>query len=57
MLNEMAEDLENNIHVQESEVCNHPMFYYPVLKTRFGWARKGKETHWYEIKYQELRND
>ena len=57
MIREMAEDLEDNVPVQESKVINHPMFANPVLMTRYGWAKKGKETHWYETKLQELRND
>ena len=40
MIREMAEDLEDNVPVQESKVINHPMFAYPVLMTRFGWAKK-----------------
>ena len=57
MIREMAKDLEDNISVKESKVINHPLFANPVLMTRYGWAKKGKETYWYEIKLQELRND
>lgn len=57
MIREMAEDLEDNVSVQESKVINHPMFAYPVLMTRFGWIKKGKETYWYETKLQEIRHD
>ncbi len=45
---EMAEDLEGHHHIQESKIINHPSYANPVLLTRYGWAKRGKETHWYE---------
>jgi hypothetical protein len=54
---EMAEDLEGNVHVQESKVVNHPQYWRPVLMTRYGWSKRGKETTWYETKIEEIKED
>jgi hypothetical protein len=57
MIREMAEDLEGNVPVQRSKVINHPAYFKPVLMTQYGWAKRGKETDWYETKIEEIKND
>ena len=57
MTREMAEDLEGNVPVQRSKVINHPAYSKPVLMTQYGWAKRGKETDWYETKIEEIKND
>ena len=57
MEREMAEDLEGNVPVQESKIINHPAYWRPVLMTRYGWAKRGKETHWYETKIEEIKTE
>ena len=55
MIREMAEDLEDNVPVQRSKVINHLEYSKPVLMTQYGWAKKGKETHWYETRIEEIK--
>lgn len=56
-MSEMAEDLEGHHQVQRSKVVNHPAYSSPVLMTQYGWAKRGKETHWYETKIEPITND
>ena len=57
MIREMAEDLEGNVPVQRSKVINHTAYSKPVLMTQYGWAKRGRETDWYETKIEEIKND
>jgi hypothetical protein len=51
----MFNDLESNYQVQESKIINHPAYWQPVLMTRYGWAKRGHETNWYETKIEPIK--
>jgi hypothetical protein len=53
-MNEMSEDLEGHYRVQESKIVNHPEHWQPVLMTRYGWAKRGHKTKWYETKIEPI---
>ncbi len=53
-MSEMSEDLEGHYRVQESKIVNHPEYWKPVLITRYGWAKRGHETKWYETKTEPI---
>ena len=53
-MTDMSEDLENHYQVQESRIVNHPEYWKPVLMTRYGWAKRGHETKWYETKIMQI---
>ena len=53
-MGDMASELSSDYQVQESKIINHPEYFYPVLITRHGWARRGKETVWYTTKIEKL---
>lgn len=53
-ISDLSEDLEGHRQVQESRIINHPEYYKPVLLTRYGWAKRGGETHWYKQEIQEI---
>jgi hypothetical protein len=53
-MSDMAEDLEHH-HVQESKIINHPAYWHPVLMTRYGWAKRNRETYWYETKIEPIK--
>lgn len=52
---DMRDDLEGNHQVQESKIVNHFLYSQPVLMTRYGWAKRGHETKWYETKIEPLQ--
>ena len=54
-MGDMSEDLEGHHQVQESKVINHPAYWQPVLMTRYGWAKRGHETRWYETKIEPIK--
>jgi len=54
-MSDMSQDLEGHYHVQESKIVNHPAYSQPVLMTRYGWAKRGHETKWYETKIEPIR--
>jgi hypothetical protein len=56
-MSDMMEDLEGHHQVQRSKVINHPAYSSPVLMTQYGWAKRGKETHWYETKIEKIPTD
>jgi len=56
-MSEMSEDLEGHYRVQESKIVNHPEYWKPVLMTRYGWAKRGHETKWYETKTEPIPED
>jgi len=51
----MFNDLESHYQVQESKIINHPAYWQPVLMTRYGWAKRGHETNWYETKIEPIK--
>jgi len=53
----MFNDLENHYQVQESKIINHPAYWEPVLMTRYGWAKRGHETNWYETKIEPIKTE
>ena len=53
----MFNDLESNYQVQESKIINHPAYWQPVLMTRYGWAKRGHETNWYETKIEPIKTE
>ena len=53
----MFNDLESNYQVQESKIINHPAYWEPVLMTRYGWAKRGHETNWYETKIEPIKTE
>ena len=53
----MFNDLESHYQVQESKVINHPAYWQPVLMTRYGWAKRGHETNWYETKIEPIKTE
>jgi hypothetical protein len=55
-MGDMSEDLEGHYQVQESKIVNHFAYDSPVLMTRFGWAKHGHQTKWYETKIESLKN-
>jgi len=54
-MGDMSEDLEGHHQVQESKIVNHPSYWKPVLMTRYGWAKRGHETQWFETKIEEIK--
>ena len=54
MLSDMGDDLEGNHPVQRSRIDNHPEYDSKVLITQFGWAKRGKPTHWYKTIIEPL---
>ena len=56
-MTEMSEDLEGHYRVQESKIVNHPEYWKPVLMTRYGWAKRGHETRWYETQIEPIPED
>jgi hypothetical protein len=57
MMLDTAEDLEGHYPVQESKVVYHPEYWAPVLMTRYGWAKRGHDTVWYETKIEPIKGD
>ena len=53
----MIDDLEGHYQVQESKIINHPAYWEPVLMTRYGWAKRGHETYWYETKIEPIKTE
>ena len=53
----MFNDLESHYQVQESKIINHPAYWQPVLMTRYGWAKRGHETNWYETKIEPFKTE
>jgi hypothetical protein len=53
----MFNDLESHYQVQESKIINHPEYWQPVLMTRYGWAKRGHETNWYETKIEPIKTE
>jgi len=53
----MFNDLESHYQVQESKIINHPAYWEPVLMTRYGWAKRGHETNWYETKIEPIKTE
>jgi len=53
----MFNDLESDYQVQESKIINHPAYWQPVLMTRYGWAKRGHETNWYETKIEPIKTE
>jgi hypothetical protein len=51
---EISADLEGNHPIQRSKVVNHPEYLKPVLMTQYGWAKRNKETFWYETKIEQI---
>ena len=45
-LYDMASELGSDYHVQESKIINHPEYSKPVLMTRYGYAKRGRDTVW-----------
>jgi hypothetical protein len=54
-MSEMSEDLEGHHQVQRSKIVNHPQYDSPVLMTQYGWAKRGRETNWYETKFESIK--
>lgn len=52
-LHEMDAELGSDYQVQESKLINHPEYANPVLMTRYGWAKRGRETQWVGVKYEQ----
>lgn len=53
-MGDMRQDLEGHYQVQRSKSVNHPAYASPVLMTQYGWAKRGQETNWYEIKIESI---
>ena len=53
----MIDDLEGHYQIQESKIINHPAYWQPVLMTRYGWAKRGHETNWYETKIEPIKTE
>jgi hypothetical protein len=56
-MSEAEEDLSGHYQVQESKIINHPAYWNPVLMTRYGWAKRGHETRWYDQKIEPIPTD
>ena len=54
---EMSLDLEGHYHVQQTDLINHPQYSQPVLLIRNGWAKRGRETVWYETKIETIKDN
>lgn len=52
-LKEMDDELSSDYQVQESKLINHPEYANPVLITRYGWAKRGRETQWVGVKIEQ----
>ena len=53
-MSDMSQDLEGHYQVQRSKIVNHPEYVSPVLMKQYGWAKRGKETNWYETKFEPI---
>ena len=53
-LYDMASELSSDYQVQESKKINHPEYSKPVLVTRYGWAKRGRETVWHTKKIEQI---
>jgi hypothetical protein len=53
---DMREDLDGHYQIQRSKIANHPEYDSPVLITQYGWAKRGRETNWYETKIEPIRD-
>jgi ABC-type polysaccharide transport system permease subunit len=53
----MFNDLESHYQVQETKIIAHPDYWQPVLMTRYGWAKRGHETNWYETKIELIKTE
>lgn len=51
---DMREDLEGHYQVQRSKIVNHHEYSSQVLMTQYGWAKRGRETKWYETKIEPI---
>ena len=47
-LRDMESELGSDYQVQESKIINHPEYSTLVRVTRFGWAKRGRDTVWYK---------
>lgn len=56
-LHEMASELSSDYQVQESKIINHPEYAYPVLVTRYGWAKRDRDTVWHTTKIEQIRGE
>lgn len=52
-LYDMSAELSSDYQVQESKLINHPEYAHPVLITRYGWAKRGRETQWIGVKIEQ----
>ena len=52
-LKEMDDELSSDYQVQESKLINHPEYSMPVIITRYGWAKRGRETQWVGVKIEQ----
>ena len=53
-MNDIRQDLEGQHQVQRSKIVNHPAYVSPVLMAQHGWAKRGQETNWHEIKIETI---
>lgn len=56
-IHDMDADLGSDYQVQESKLINHPEYSMPVIITRYGWAKKGRDTVWHTTKIEKNNHE
>ena len=52
-IRDMENELGSDYQVQESKIINHPEYSTPITVTRYGWAKRGRDTVWHITKIEE----
>ena len=52
-INTMESELGSDYQVQESKIINHPEYSTPITVTRYGWAKRNRDTVWHTTKIEQ----
>jgi hypothetical protein len=53
----MESELGSDYQVQESKIINHPEYSMPITVTRYGWAKRNRDTVWHTTKIEQALKD
>jgi hypothetical protein len=56
-INTMESELGSDYQVQESKIINHPEYSMPITVTRYGWAKRNRDTVWHTTKIEQALKD
>jgi len=56
-INTMESELGSDYQVQESNIINHPEYSMPITVTRYGWAKRNRDTVWHTTKIEQALKD